>query len=199
MLMTAAGTVPPARVLVIGAGVAGLQAIATARRLGAIVEAYDVRARGARAGEEPGRDHGRRRRGRERHGRGRLREERSAEGERAWPSGWRARVKAADAVITTALVPGQARAAPRSRPRPCAACARARWSWTSPPRRGGNCEGSRARQDGGARPRDARGRASTCPPSMAGDASRMYAKNVEEVVKHLTPKRRPRRAPPARP
>ena len=43
MLMTAAGTVAPARVLVIGAGVAGLQAIATARRLGAKVEAYDVR------------------------------------------------------------------------------------------------------------------------------------------------------------
>ena len=44
MLMTAAGTIPPARVLVLGAGVAGLQAIATARRLGAIVSAYDIRA-----------------------------------------------------------------------------------------------------------------------------------------------------------
>lgn len=43
LLMTAAGTVAPARVLVIGAGVAGLMAIATARRLGAVVEAYDVR------------------------------------------------------------------------------------------------------------------------------------------------------------
>ena len=49
MLMTAAGTIPPARVFVIGAGVAGLQAIATARRLGAVVEAYDVR---AAAGEQ---------------------------------------------------------------------------------------------------------------------------------------------------
>jgi len=44
LLMTAAGTVPPAKVLVLGAGVAGLQAVATARRLGAVVEAYDVRA-----------------------------------------------------------------------------------------------------------------------------------------------------------
>ncbi len=44
MFMTAAGTVPPAKVLVMGAGVAGLQAIATARRLGAVVRAYDVRA-----------------------------------------------------------------------------------------------------------------------------------------------------------
>src|SRR5438093_4983537 len=49
LLMTAAGTVPPARVLVLGAGVAGLHAIATARRLGAVVEAYDVR---AAAGEQ---------------------------------------------------------------------------------------------------------------------------------------------------
>ena len=43
MLMTAAGTIPPAQVLVLGAGVAGLQAIATARRLGAVVTAFDVR------------------------------------------------------------------------------------------------------------------------------------------------------------
>lgn len=43
MMMTAAGTIPPARVLVLGAGVAGLQAIATAKRLGAVVSAYDVR------------------------------------------------------------------------------------------------------------------------------------------------------------
>lgn len=43
MMMTAAGTLPPAHVFILGAGVAGLQAIATARRLGAMVEAYDVR------------------------------------------------------------------------------------------------------------------------------------------------------------
>jgi NAD(P) transhydrogenase subunit alpha len=49
MLMTAAGTIVPAKVLVLGAGVAGLQAIATAKRLGAVVEAYDVR---AAAGEQ---------------------------------------------------------------------------------------------------------------------------------------------------
>src|SRR5437588_2033478 len=49
LLMTAAGTIPPAKVLVLGAGVAGLMAIATARRLGAVVEAYDVR---AAAGEQ---------------------------------------------------------------------------------------------------------------------------------------------------
>ena len=43
MMMTAAGTIPPAKALILGAGVAGLQAIATARRLGAVVEAFDVR------------------------------------------------------------------------------------------------------------------------------------------------------------
>ncbi len=43
MLMTAAGTIPPAKVLILGAGVAGLQAIATAKRLGATIEAFDVR------------------------------------------------------------------------------------------------------------------------------------------------------------
>lgn len=47
MFMTAAGTIPPAKVLVLGAGVAGLQAMATARRLGAVVSAYDVRASSA--------------------------------------------------------------------------------------------------------------------------------------------------------
>jgi NAD(P) transhydrogenase subunit alpha len=50
MFMTAAGTVPPAKVLVLGTGVAGLQVIATARRLGAVVEAYDVRSAARDAG-----------------------------------------------------------------------------------------------------------------------------------------------------
>ena len=45
MLITAAGTIPPVKLLVLGAGVAGLQAIATARRLGAVVSAYDIRPR----------------------------------------------------------------------------------------------------------------------------------------------------------
>ena len=56
MLMTAAGTVPPARVLVIGAGVAGLQAIATARRLGAVVEGFDIRAAAGEAVRSLSRD-----------------------------------------------------------------------------------------------------------------------------------------------
>src|SRR5205814_586258 len=55
MMMTAAGTVAPTRVLVMGAGVAGLQAIATARRLGAVVFAYDVRPRRTYGGGQGGR------------------------------------------------------------------------------------------------------------------------------------------------
>ena len=55
LLTTAAGTLPPARVFVVGAGVAGLSAIATARRLGAVVEAYDVRAAAAEEVKSPGR------------------------------------------------------------------------------------------------------------------------------------------------
>ncbi len=53
MLTTAAGTITPARVLIIGCGVAGLQAIATAKRLGAVVSAYDRAPRRERAGAEP--------------------------------------------------------------------------------------------------------------------------------------------------
>ena len=55
-LTTAAGSIPPARVFVLGAGVAGLQAIATARRLGAIVSAFDVRAAAAEQVMSLGRD-----------------------------------------------------------------------------------------------------------------------------------------------
>jgi NAD(P) transhydrogenase subunit alpha len=110
MMMTAAGTVPPARFLVLGAGVAGLQAIATARRLGAAVSAYDVRPEaaeeirslGARAIELP---------------------LVAAEGERGYAAEqsdefaacqqelMAGAVAGADVVITTAAVPG--RPAPR--------------------------------------------------------------------------------------
>ncbi len=74
LLMTAAGTVPPAKVLVLGAGVAGLQAIATARRLGAVVSAFDVRPGRARAGGEPRREVPRGRAGRGRRERRRVRQ-----------------------------------------------------------------------------------------------------------------------------
>jgi H+-translocating NAD(P) transhydrogenase subunit alpha len=108
MLVTAAGTISPARVFVIGAGVAGLQAIATTRRLGAVVEAYDTRAAaaeqvrslGARFVELPldagdAEDAG---------GYARAQSEAFYERQRALMA---ERAAASDVVITTALVPGR--------------------------------------------------------------------------------------------
>ncbi|HEX9671547.1 MAG TPA: Re/Si-specific NAD(P)(+) transhydrogenase subunit alpha [Thermoanaerobaculia bacterium] len=111
LMMTAAGTIPPARVVVMGAGVAGLQAIATARRLGAVVEVSDVRAAvkeqveslGGRFIELPQAESGEGAGGYARE----MGEEFLARQRRIVAE----RVAAADAVITTALVPG--RPAPR--------------------------------------------------------------------------------------
>ena len=116
MLTTAAGTIRPSQVLVIGAGVAGLQAIATARRLGAVVEAYDVRSAtreqvkslGAKFVET----------GVSADGAGGYARELTAEEKAKQQEALDARIAAADAVITTAAVPG--RTAPRhhlARPR----------------------------------------------------------------------------------
>ncbi|HEV7633042.1 MAG TPA: NAD(P) transhydrogenase subunit alpha [Steroidobacteraceae bacterium] len=109
MLTTAAGTIRPALVLVVGAGVAGLQAIATARRLGAVVEAYDVRSAtreqiqslGAKFIDT----------GVSAEGQGGYARELTAEEKAKQQEVLDARIAAADAVITTASIPG--RAAPR--------------------------------------------------------------------------------------
>jgi proton-translocating NAD(P)+ transhydrogenase subunit alpha len=113
MLMTAAGTVKAARVVILGVGVAGLQAIATAKRLGAVIEASDVRPSVKEQVESLG---------------GKFidvpyetaEEKQAAEGvggyARAMPQGWldrqkvevAKRVAMADVVITTALIPGRA-------------------------------------------------------------------------------------------
>jgi H+-translocating NAD(P) transhydrogenase subunit alpha len=110
MLMTAAGTIPPAKVLVLGAGVAGLQAIATARRLGAVVSAFDVRPAVREQVESLGAtflDLGVQ--GEETEG-GYAREL-TAEQQAAQQSELQARIPGFDAVITTAAIPG--RPAPR--------------------------------------------------------------------------------------
>ncbi len=106
MFMTAAGTVPPAKVLVMGVGVAGLQSIATARRLGAVVKAYDVRAAAKEEAESLGAtfvDLGVSAEGVGGYAR-ELRPE-ELEAQRAALS---AEVAASDVVITTAAVPGRA-------------------------------------------------------------------------------------------
>jgi NAD(P) transhydrogenase subunit alpha len=109
MLTTAAGTIRPALILVIGAGVAGLQAIATARRLGAVVEAYDVRS----ATKEQVKSLGAKfiDTGVSADGAGGYARELTAEEKLKQQEVLDARIAASDAVISTASVPG--RAAPR--------------------------------------------------------------------------------------
>lgn len=106
MFMTAAGTVPPAKVLVMGVGVAGLQTIATARRLGAVVKAYDVRAAAKEEAESLGAtflDTGVSAEGAGGYARELSDEE--LDRQRAALAG---EVAASDVVITTAAVPGRA-------------------------------------------------------------------------------------------
>jgi len=109
MLTTAAGTIRPAQVLVIGAGVAGLQAIATVKRLGAIVEAYDVRA----ATKEQCQSLGAKfvDTGVAAEGSGGYARELTAEEKAKQQAVLDQHIAKADAVITTAAIPG--RAAPR--------------------------------------------------------------------------------------
>src|SRR5579862_4483034 len=105
MLTTAAGTIRPAQVLIIGVGVAGLQAIATAKRLGAMVEAYDVRSAtreqvkslGAKFVET----------GVSAEGTGGYARELTAEEKARQQEALDARIAVADAVVTTASVPGR--------------------------------------------------------------------------------------------
>jgi NAD(P) transhydrogenase subunit alpha len=109
MLITAAGTAAPARVLVLGAGVAGLQAIATAKRLGAVVEAYDVRpavkeeveSLGAKFVQIEVQQEG------DGSGSGEYAKELPEETQRRQRELLADRVAAADCVITTAAVPGR--------------------------------------------------------------------------------------------
>jgi NAD(P) transhydrogenase subunit alpha len=105
MLTTAAGTIRPSSVLVIGAGVAGLQAIATARRLGAVVEAYDVRS----ATKEQVKSLGAKfvDTGVSADGAGGYARELTAEEKAKQQEVLDSRIAASDAVVTTAAVPGR--------------------------------------------------------------------------------------------
>ncbi|HEY1776222.1 MAG TPA: Re/Si-specific NAD(P)(+) transhydrogenase subunit alpha [Solirubrobacteraceae bacterium] len=105
MLMTAAGTIPPARVLVLGAGVAGLQALATARRLGAQTTGYDVRPEVAEQVRSLGA--GWLDLGIEAAGEGGYARELTAEEKAAQQQALTDAIKGFDVVITTALVPGR--------------------------------------------------------------------------------------------
>jgi len=108
MMMTAAGTIPPAKFLVIGAGVAGLQAIATAKRLGAVVEAYDIRpvvkeqvqSLGANFVDIPLKEE-------DTETKGGYAKEVSEENQRIQKEVLHTHIRKSDAVITTALIPGK--------------------------------------------------------------------------------------------
>jgi len=184
MLTTAAGTIRPAAVLVIGAGVAGLQAIATAKRLGAVVEAYDVRSAtrdqikslGAKFVET----------GVSAEGAGGYARELTDEEKAKQQEVLDARIAASDAVITTASVPG--RAAPRivsqaavERMRPGSVIV------DIAAEQGGNCAMTRAGETvlhGGVRivgPVN-------LPATLAFHASEMYSRNLFNLLKPAIPK-----------
>jgi H+-translocating NAD(P) transhydrogenase subunit alpha len=189
MFMTAAGTIPPAKAFIIGAGVAGLQAIATCKRLGAIVEAFDVRpavkeqveSLGARFAEMP-------------HV---IDEAEDASGYAKEVSGdthakelefIAARIAKCDVVITTALIPGKP--APILITREMVhRMARGSVIVDLAAPNGGNCEatvpGETVIENG------VKIVGSTSLLSdMAADASRMYSRNITEFVLNLAPEGR---------
>jgi NAD(P) transhydrogenase subunit alpha len=184
MLVTAAGTLSPAKVLVVGAGVAGLQAIGTARRLGAVVEAYDTRAAvkeqveslGARfveldldAGDSE--DSG---------GYAKAQTEEFYAKQREQLG---ARAAKCDVVITTALVPGQT--APLLIDE---AAVRAMKPGTVvvdlAAAKGGNCASTQADQDVNVDGVLVLGH-TNLPAEIPAHASQMYAKNLVTFLKHL--------------
>jgi H+-translocating NAD(P) transhydrogenase subunit alpha len=178
MLTTAAGTIRPATVLVIGVGVAGLQAIATAKRLGAVVEAYDVRSAtrdqvkslGAKFVET----------GVTAEGAGGYARELTAEEKAQQQSVLDARIAAADVVITTAGVPG------RTAPRIISAAAVERMKPGAVivdilAENGGNCELTRAGETvvyGGVKVVGP----VNLPAQLAYHASEMYARNLYNLL-----------------
>jgi NAD(P) transhydrogenase subunit alpha len=184
MLMTAAGTVPPAKALVVGAGVAGLQAIATARRLGALVTGFDVRpvvkeqveSLGASflelgvTGEET---------------EGGYARELSEEEQQRQREGLAERIPEYDVVITTALIPG--RPAPLLIPRAAVEAMRPGSVIVDlAADAGGNCELTQPGEEidhGGVRIVGFTNLASTMP----AHASQLYARNVAALLQHLAP------------
>jgi H+-translocating NAD(P) transhydrogenase subunit alpha len=184
LLMTAAGTIAPARVLVLGAGVAGLQAIATARRLGAVVSAFDVRpavreqveSLGATfldlgvAGEET---------------EGGYAKELTEEQQAAQQAALEEAVPGFDVVITTALVPGR----PAPRLIPAASVERMRPGSAIvdlAAETGGNCELTRPGEEVVEHGVTIVG-LTNLPSLLAADASRLYARNVQAFLELLAP------------
>lgn len=174
MLTTAAGTIRPSLVLVIGAGVAGLQAIATARRLGAVVEAYDVRS----ATKEQVKSLGAKfvDTGVSADGAGGYARELTAEEKAKQQEVLDSRIAAADAVITTASVPG--RAAPKIVSRAAVERMRAGSVIVDiAAEQGGNCELTRAGETVVHNAVKIIGPVNL-PATLGYNASEMYARNL---------------------
>jgi NAD(P) transhydrogenase subunit alpha len=185
MLMTAAGTIPPAQVLVLGAGVAGLQAIATARRLGAVVTAFDVRSAvaeqvkslGAKFLEVEGVEDAEAAGGYARE----LTEEEQALQRAAVDE----QIARSDVVITTALVPG------RPAPKLITSDAVGRMKHGSvivdlAGEAGGNCELARPGETYWTEGAVAIATPLNVPSSMPEHASQLYARNVLSLLELMT-------------
>src|ERR1700730_1136121 len=179
MLTTAAGTIRPSQVLIIGAGVAGLQAIATARRLGAVVEAYDVRS----ATKEQVKSLGAKfvDTGVSADGTGGYARELTAEEKAKQQEVLDSRIAVADAVVTTASVPG--RPAPKIISRAAVERMRARSGVVEiAAQRGGNCAPTKAGEA-----IEHPGVKIVGPVNLAAElaynASEMYARNLFNFLK----------------
>jgi NAD(P) transhydrogenase subunit alpha len=183
LLMTAAGTISPARVVVMGAGVAGLQAIATAKRLGAIVEVSDIRPEvkeqveslGGRFIALPMAESGA--------GTGGYAKEMGADFLRRQRETLKEHVAAAHVVITTAQVPGKK--APMLLDREMVEVMRAGAVVVDlAAASGGNCELTRADEEVEHKGVLVLG-PSNLPASMPHDASLLYARNVAALLEHV--------------
>jgi H+-translocating NAD(P) transhydrogenase subunit alpha len=186
LLTTAAGTIQPARVVIMGAGLAGLQALATAKRLGAVVEVSDIRpavkeqveSLGGKFIDVPMEESG--------EGEGGYAKEVSKEFLAKQQEIVRKRVVAADAVITTALVPGKP--APKLITADMVEAMRAGSVIVDlAVEQGGNCELSERGKDVTKHGVLIVGHPNL-PATMPRDASTLYARNVQMVLLHLAPK-----------
>lgn len=183
MLVTAAGTLSPARVLVLGAGVAGLQAIATARRLGAVVSAFDVRPVVKEQVESLGATFLAMQIAEQAEGAGGYAKELTTDTQRQLLEFLAGQVKTADVVITTALIPGK--------PAPRLVTAEA-VAGMKPgavivdlaAEAGGNCELTQAGAEVVHHGVTILGPVNL-PASMPLHASQMYAKNVATFLQHV--------------
>jgi NAD(P) transhydrogenase subunit alpha len=183
MLVTAAGTLPPARVLVCGAGVAGLQAIATARRLGAVVSAFDVRPVVKEQVESLGATFLDMALAEDTQTAGGYAKALSADAHRRELEFIGRHVADADVVVTTALIPG------KPAPRLISAEAVARMRPGSvivdlAAEAGGNCELTEAGLEVVRHGVAVLGPVNL-PATVPAHASQMYARNITSFVQHL--------------